>query len=409
MDSAISTVAVSPRRSEPDERPGAAEELWPDALAPGLTEQEHAVWILLAGTGTDGWEPAAGLADEAYEIVGTIRAAITYRAYTRAQPLTVPQIADDLGARPVPAAAALELLHGEQVLARSSGGGLYWVLDSRDLPNRVVDWAVERTRAYIATSLHPGSPFPVDLTESLLRVGSHSGLTGLLRHQGLLRREGRAWTVTRQAGNLPSPPRVPLPPPREVPFTRSEVTETIAALRHDASRTPMPAYPCSRLWHRTRAMAAQVIASLPPVTNAEQVVVFAALADLATALAPYEPAARWWHVASLARALGAALDSAEGSDDLAASVPVVVAPPPRTALHPDAPRLIPQVKGRPLYGEDRKRLATSVAYAYSVAQMPVDQIAEEIGMSTTTVYALLGESRVPLRYGVSGTDSRGQQ
>lgn len=409
MDSALTAVAVSPRRSEPLERPEAAEELWPDALAPGLAEQELAVWALLAGTSTDGCAPAARLAAEANTIADTIRAAITYRAYTSTQPLTAPQIADDLSARAVPAAGALELLHREELLARSGDGALYWVRDARDLPNRVLDWAVERVRAQLATSLHPGSPFPVDLMESLLHVGSHSGLPGLLRHQGLLRREGRAWVVSRQARELPSPPRVPLPRPRAIPFPHSEITETVAALRHDASRTPMPAYPASRPWHRTREMAAQVIASLPPVTNAEQVVVFAALADLATALAPYEPAARRWHVASLARAIGVALDSAEGSDDPADSVPVVVSPPPRTALHPDAPRLTPQVKGRALYNGDRKRVATAVAYAYTETKMPVDQIAEEIGMSTTTVYALLAESRVQLRYGVSVTAARGQR
>lgn len=406
MDSALTAVAVCPRRSEPDERPVTVEELSPDALAPGLAEQELAVWTLLAGTSTDAGEPAADLAAEANGIADTIRAAITYRAYTSSQPLTAPQIADDLGARAVPAAAALELLHREEILARSGDGGLYWVRDARDLPNRVLDWAVERVRAQLTTSLHPGSPFPVDLTESLLDVGSHSGLPGLLRHQGLLRRG--AWIVTRQAGELPSPPRVPLPRPPEIPFTRSEITETIAALPHDRSSTQIAARPDSRPWHRVRAMAAQVIASLPAVMRAEQVVVFAALADLATALAPYEPTARRWHVASLAKAIGAALASAEESDDPADGVPAVDAPPPRTALHPDAPRLIPQVKGRPLYGKDRKRVATAVAYAYSVTKMLVDQIAEAINMSTT-VYGLLGESRVPLRYGVPGTDTRGRR
>ncbi|WP_406076123.1 hypothetical protein [Streptomyces virginiae] len=375
--------------------------------ASGLTDQELAVWSLLAGAGEDAFEPASGLAAEAHEAVGTIRAAITYRAYTRAQPLTVSQIADDLGARPITAAAALDLLHREQVLARSGDGGLFWVLDSGDLPNRAVDWALERTRAFLATSLRPGSPFPVEYMESILNVGSHSGLPGLLRHQGLLRREGRAWTVTRQAGNLPTPPRVPLPPPRDIPFTLSEIIEAVAELQAEASRTWIPAYPGNRLWDRTRAMAAQVIASLPPVMNAEQAVDFAALADLATALPPYEPAARRWHVASLGRAIGASLHSAEESNDPADSVPVLVAPPPRTALHPDAPRLTRQVKGRALYSADRKRVATAVAYAYTETKMPVDQIAEEIGMSTTTVYTLLAESRVPLRYGAAGTESQG--
>lgn len=409
MDSAIGAAAVSPRRIEPVARPRTVEGPWSDTLAPGLVEQERAVWNLLAGAGTEACEPAAGLAAEAHEIAGTIRAAITYRAYTRSQPLTAPQIADDLRARTVAAAAALALLHREEVLARSGDGGLYWVLDCRNLPNQVVDWAFEQSRARLATSLHPGRAFPVDLMESLFNVGSHSGLPSLLRHEGLLRREGRAWTVTREAGRLPRPPRVRLPLPREIAFTHTEIIETVATLRHDLMRAPIPARLDSRPWHRTRAIAAQVIACLPPVINAGQASVFAALADLATALAPYEPAARQWHVASLAKAIGAALDSLDNSDNLADGDPAVDAPPPRTALHPDAPRLIPQVKGRPLYGEARKRVATAVAYAYTATKLPVDQIAEEIGMSTTTVYALLAESRVTLRYGVSGTDTRGRR
>ncbi|MFJ9547887.1 hypothetical protein [Streptomyces erythrochromogenes] len=347
MDSAIGAVAVSPRHHEPGGRTRAAEERWSDTPVPDLTEQECAVWNLLAGTGAEACEAAAGLAAEAYKIADTIRAAITYRAYTRSQPLTAPQIADDLGARPVAAAAALELLHREQVLDRSGDGGLYWVRDGRDLPNRVVDWAAEQVRMQLATGLHPaGSVFRVDLAEVLLNVGSLYDLPGLLQSNGLLRCASGRWVVTRNAGKLPPPPLVPEPAPRDAPFTRDEILGTVTVLRHDRRRIPPPARAGGDSWHRLRAMAVYVQAFLPPTAiSGEQAFVNAALSVFASVLAPLEPAARQQHVASLATAIDAAL----------ATLPADPWPPTN-----DYP-LTPRTRDKRLTGREREEAASEVA------------------------------------------------
>ncbi|MFD8978556.1 helix-turn-helix domain-containing protein [Streptomyces sp. NPDC059564] len=394
MDSAIGTVAVSPHHHEPDDKGGAAEERWPDTPAQGLTERERAVWRLLADTATEACEPAARLAAEANEIVAMIRAAITYRTYTRTQPLTASQIADDLGARLVPAAAALKLLYREEILDRSSAGGLYWVRDAQDLPGRSAEWAVEQVAIQLATGRHStGSTFRVDLAAVLLKTTS-SDLSGRLLRRGLLRNEDGRWVVTGNVARLPRPPRIPAPVPRARPFTRQEIVEAVTLLRHDPRRSPGPARAGREAWLLLRAMAAQLQAAAPPASSGEEAFVRAALAVLAQVPAPLESAARRWLLASLATAVDAALTA----------VPEDIPPTADTSGN----GLTPLPKGRRLTGAKRHQVATQITHAYNTQKMRVDEIAEATGLSISTVYDLLREAWTPLRErGTAQQESRG--
>ncbi|MFF5781858.1 hypothetical protein ACFY7Y_33700 [Streptomyces virginiae] len=332
--------------------------------------------------------PSAGTETEAVEIAGRIRSAAEYRLYTRTQPLTVPQLAADLGVRPASAAVALELLHREQFLEqvrdRGADGGLYRVRVQQDLPTLTVDWAVEQVRMQLATGLHPaGSVFRIDLAEVLFNVGTLPDLPRQLQSQGLLRRAGGQWVVTRNARKLPRPPRVSEPAPHHrVVFTRDEILVTVTMLRHDGRRIPLPARADVDSWHRLRAMAAHVQAALPPVaTSGEQAFVNAALSVGSWVLAPLEPTARRWHVAWLATAIDAAL----------ATLPADPAPPPA-----ELP-LTPRNRDKHLTGWEREEAGAEAAYAYDVKQLRVAEIAQATGLSVSVVYGLLREKRVELR------------
>ncbi|MGP3690874.1 helix-turn-helix domain-containing protein [Streptomyces sp. IBSNAI002] len=383
MPSAVPAVAI--RRAPCGPEAGLAEELWSLETALAFVEQARAVGQVLASAcSTMPLEPASGAAGieaKTGEIAEAIRSAIEYSLYTRSQPLTVPQLAGDLGARPAAAAAALEKLCAEDVLGRGGDGGLYRVRDTRALPRRTVDRAVEQVRMQLASGLHQaGSVFRVDVAEVLLNVGSLADLPGLLRRQGLIRREAGLWVVTRHAAKLPRPPRVSFPAPRSVPFSREEIFGTVTVLRHDQRRIPGPVRAGSDSWHLLRAMAAQVHAALPPAASGEEAVVQAALSVFASVLAPQEPAARRWQARSIATAIDAAL----------ATLPETPPPVPVHVLNP-------RPKGRRLSGLEREQTAAQVAYAYAEKYMGVDEIAEVIGLSTTTVYDLLREKRIQLR------------
>ncbi|MFB7781433.1 helix-turn-helix domain-containing protein [Streptomyces vinaceus] len=383
MPSAASSVAI--RRAPCGPEAGLAEERWSVETALAFVEQAREVAQLLASADrTTAPEPGSGTVSieaEAGEIAGVVRSAIAYRLCTRSQPLTVPQLAGDLGARPAAAAAALEVLCAEEVLGRVGDGGLYRVCDTRALPRRPMDRAVEHVRMQLSSGLHPaGSVFRVDLAEVLLNIGNLSDLPGMLRRQGLIRREAGRWVVTRNAAKLPRPPRVPAPAPRPVPFSREEILGTVTVLRHEPSRIPGPVRARSESWPLLRAMAAQVHAALPPAASGEEAFVHAALSVFASVLAPQEPAARRWHTRSIATTIDAVL----------ATLPET---PPPAPVHV----LTPRPKGKRMSGPEREQTAAQVAYAYDKKHMGVDEIAEVIGLSTSTVYDLLRETRVQLR------------
>lgn len=242
-------------------------------------------------------------------ITAALRAAIDYLLYTRTQPLTLSQLADDLGAPPRLTALALTMLCEEGALIRK--GGLYWVPDDGKPPPTPMDWTLTRLRSQITEGVHPqGQPISATAVGVTLGIGKYRTLEffGILRREGLIQADNLAWILTPKAMRLAGPPRLPLPATPPVPYPLAEILDTVKRLNHSRPRPTAPAWSGSGPWHRTRAMAAQILAGLPAAEDEEQEFAFRVLAEISAALAPYEPSARAWHTACLATAIQSVLD-----------------------------------------------------------------------------------------------------
>ncbi|MFG2972406.1 hypothetical protein ACGFYY_05290 [Streptomyces sp. NPDC048331] len=247
--------------------------------------------------------------DDVAEIAATLRAAIGYRLYTRTQPLTAPQLSDDLGLGTPPrlTAHALETLREEGALVRK--GGLYWVRDDCEPLPTARDLKLARLRSQLAGGAHPrGRAISEDAVAATLGIGKYeaAGYLGILKGEDLVWGTAWAWVPTMSAARTAGPPRLPLPVLPGL-YSRKEILDAVTPLTHNHHRLMAVAVPDSAPWHRTRAMAAQVIAALPPARDGKQELAFGLLREIATALAPYEPWARAWHTACLAHATVAAL------------------------------------------------------------------------------------------------------
>ncbi|MFI5986969.1 hypothetical protein ACIBEA_39665 [Streptomyces sp. NPDC051555] len=245
---------------------------------------------------------------EVDSIAATLRAAIGYLLYTRTQPLTVPQVTDDLGTPPHLTSHALEALHEEGALVRT--GGLFWVRDDGGQLPTVRDWVLMRLRAQLAGGVHPpGRKISEDALAAALGIGKYevAECLSVLKREQVVRGSAWAWFPRVRPVGLAAAPRLPLPVPPPAPYSRTEVLEAVAPLGHGFYHTSVAVRPGSGSWHRARALAAQVVAELPAAENEPQEFAFGMLREIAGALAPHEPSARAWHTACVAEAIRTAL------------------------------------------------------------------------------------------------------
>ncbi|WP_189829131.1 hypothetical protein [Streptomyces subrutilus] len=242
------------------------------------------------------------------EIARMIRAAIHYDLYTRTQPLTIPQLAGDLGADPAATALAVEELVVSGVLIKD--GTLYRLCGDGPVPT-AHDRILMRLHSQIAAKVHPPyHPLPIEqLARTLGTSEWHMPLYfGHLRRAGLVWHTDDGWILLQGANRrVRRPPRLTAPPPPPVPFTGREIAEAAAALNHAKGPASVPVYRGDRSWSRLRAMAVQVLATLPAATDEDGRLAVRTLTELSTALAPHEPWARTWHTACLATAIDDAL------------------------------------------------------------------------------------------------------